>query len=250
MKIQWLSMSFLAVAAFLLSPAAGQAQVQIREGVYRYPPSTYSTVPDYPTLPPGRRGLGIGENPQPPYPPPTYYNYPTFFDRPTYFTSINYPFLYGGHFYLTDGARGGLLESFPADYKYTHSSYNPNAPLPSSSSLYSVSGVDGLASMKSMPTERATITVRVPNDAKVWFQGNLMEPRGTLRRFYSPPLRQGQEYEYEVQGQWTRGTEVVNVGRKIRILAGQHLDIDLEAPQPSMNTAIMRARELPVPVRP
>src|ERR1700677_2426816 len=106
MRIQWLHgvpLSF-AAAAFLMSPAVGQAQVQVRDAVYRYSASTYSTVPDYPTLPPGRRGLGIGENPQPPYAPPTYYNYPTSFNRPTYFTSINYPFLYGGHFYMTDGA--------------------------------------------------------------------------------------------------------------------------------------------------
>jgi hypothetical protein len=104
-RIQWLNgMPVLAAAAFLLSPAAGQAQTQIREGVYRYGPSTYSTVVEYPTLPPGRRGLGIGENPQPPYAPPSYYQYPTYFNRPTYMTSINYPYMYGGHFYMTDGA--------------------------------------------------------------------------------------------------------------------------------------------------
>jgi len=251
MRILWLQgIPVLAATALLLNPAAGQAQVQIREGVYRYAPSTYSTVPDYPTLPPGRRGLGIGENPQPPYGPPTYYNVPTSFNRPTYFTSINYPFLYGGHFYMTDGARGGLLDSFPADYKYTRSSFNPDAPLPSSSSLVSVSGVNGFASMRTRPTERATIVVHVPNDAKVWFQGNLMDPKGTLRRFYSPPLRQGAEYLYDVQGTWTRGTEVVNVSRKVRVLAGDNLDIDLEGPDPSTssNTAIMKTRELPPPL--
>jgi len=247
MRIQWLhGMPVLAAAAFLLSPAA-QAQTQIREGVYRYGPSTYSTVVEYPTLPPGRRGLGIGENPQPPYPPPSYYQYPTYFTRPTYFTSINYPFLYGGHFYMTDGARGALLESFPTNYKYNHSSYNADAPLPSSSSLRSVSGVNGFSSTMSTPSARMTLDVHVPSDAKVWFQGTLMDPTGSLRRFYSPPLRDGVEYLYEVQGTWSRGGEIVNVSRTLRVKAGEHLDVDLEAPAPATSTSTMRTRELPMP---
>lgn len=182
MRIHWLkSMSLLAAAAFLLSPGAAQAQTQIREGVYRYRASTYSTVPDYPTLPPGQRALG--DNPHPETPPPSYYQVPTYFNRPTYMTSINYPFLYGGHFYMTDGARGGLFESLPANYKYNRLSYNPDAPLPSSSSLTSVSGVNGFSSIMTTPTGRATIDLHVPGDARVWFQGTLMQPTGSLRRF-------------------------------------------------------------------
>jgi uncharacterized protein (TIGR03000 family) len=99
----------------------------------------------------------------------------------------------------------------------------------------------------STPSARMTLDVHVPSDAKVWFQGNLMDPTGSLRRFYSPPLRDGVEYLYEVQGMWSRRGEIVNVSRTLRVKAGEHLDVDLEAPAPATSTSTMRTRELPMP---
>lgn len=239
-------MSLLTAAVALgLCPTMSKAQTRVRDGVYYYPPSSHSSVLDDPRQPPSTRAvLGI---PDAPYYPRSYYEVPTYFNRPTYMTSINYPWLYGGHFYMGGSQGSGLLESFPRSYESTGSTFNPDAPLPSYNSLRSVSGVNGASTLRTAGTARATINVRVPADAEVWFQGQRMTPTGTLRHFYSPPLTADTDFQYEVRALWSRSGEPVSVNRTVSVRAGEHLEVDLTAPPKSSSTSTLRTGQLPEP---
>lgn len=249
MRFALLNGSLLAATAFLLlHPAAGQAQLRIRDGVYYYPPSTDRSVQDNYYLPPSTKMLV--DNPHPPYFPPSYYDIPTYFNRPTYMTSINYPWLYGGHLYTAGGLRSGLLDALPADYKYTRSAFNSVSPLPSSSSLNSISGVNGFSTLKSSaPALRTTIDVYVPSAADVWFQGKLMTQSGQVRRYYSPPLSPDVDYTYQIQATWREYDRPVTVTRTLRVRGGEKLELDMTAPEESSrsSTSTLRASELPAP---
>jgi uncharacterized protein (TIGR03000 family) len=233
--------------ALTLTPASSQAQIRIREGVYYYPRSTETSVQDNPALPPSTKALG--DNPSPPYYPPTYYQVPTSFNRPTYMTSINYPWLYGGHYYMGGTMGSAERESFPVNYRHNRSTFNPDAPLPASSSLVSVSGVNGFeTTLTAALADRAIIDVHVPADAEVRFQGLLMTQPGSVRRFYSPPLSPDLRYEYQVRAMWTQNGRPVAVTRTIPVRAGEHIDVNLEASSSEMQPTL-RTRELPLPTK-
>lgn len=250
MRVAWLNGGLLAASACLfLVPVPSQAQVRIRDGVYYYAPSTDRSVPDNYYLPPTTRM--VTDNPNPPYYPPSYYDVPTYFNRPTYMTSINYPWLYGGHLYHGGASQSSLLAALPAHYEQTKSAFNRDGPLPASTSLLSVSGVNGFATTTaSAPALRSTIDLYVPSTAEVWFQGKLMTQRGQVRRFYSPPLSPDIDYTYQIQATWRDGDRPVTVNRTLRVRGGEKLDLDMTAPEESsssMSTSTLRTSELPAP---
>jgi len=46
------------------------------------------------------------------------------------------------------------------------------------------------------------VTVSVPADAEIWFQGTKMTATGSVREYQSPPLTPGHRYTYEVRARW------------------------------------------------
>jgi uncharacterized protein (TIGR03000 family) len=73
----------------------------------------------------------------------------------------------------------------------------------------------------------ATIVLRTPQDAEVWFQGQKMPPGGGLRRFQSPPLARGKEYSYDIRARWTEDGRTKDETRRVPVHAGDQLRIDL-----------------------
>ncbi len=252
MRFAWLNGALLAATACLfLDATASHAQGRIRDGVYYYPPSTDRSVQDNYYLPPTTRM--VTDNPNPPYYPPSYYDVPTYFNRPTYLTSINYPWLYGGHLYHGGASRSSLLAALPAHYEETKSAFNSNGPLPASTSLLSVSGVNGFATTTTTgPSLRATIDLYVPSTAEVWFQGKLMTQNGQVRRFYSPPLSPNIDYTYQIQATWRESDRPVTIQRTLRVRGGEKLELDMTAPEESSSstgTSTLRTSELPAPTK-
>jgi uncharacterized protein (TIGR03000 family) len=94
----------------------------------------------------------------------------------------------------------------------------------------------------SAPDEQvAYIHIRVsPPHAEISFQGSKTMQVGSSRMFVSPPLEQGQSYNYEIRVSWTENGRVVTQDRKIPVRAGDRLSIVFRA-QPTTGTSTMRS---------
>jgi uncharacterized protein (TIGR03000 family) len=77
----------------------------------------------------------------------------------------------------------------------------------------------------SQPTP-ATVEVRVPADAKVWFDGSPTTMTGDNRIFTSPPLEPGKTFHYEVKAQWMKDGKPVEKTHSIQVGAGKRSLVD------------------------
>jgi len=67
----------------------------------------------------------------------------------------------------------------------------------------------------------ATVEVRVPADAELWFDGTKTSQTGSQRIFATPPLPPGQAFTYEVRATWMSGGAPMSQIRKVQVQAGQ-----------------------------
>jgi uncharacterized protein (TIGR03000 family) len=72
----------------------------------------------------------------------------------------------------------------------------------------------------------ATMNVRVPADAEIWFEGSKTGQSGTTRTFVSPPLESGRGFTYEVRAHWTENGKEVDQTRQVHVRAGEKVDVD------------------------
>jgi uncharacterized protein (TIGR03000 family) len=72
----------------------------------------------------------------------------------------------------------------------------------------------------------AYITVVVPDDAVVSFDGEATTLTGGKREFISPPLEKGRKYRYEVTAQWTANGKQVEQKRKVPVTSGERVRVD------------------------
>lgn len=73
---------------------------------------------------------------------------------------------------------------------------------------------------------RATVSVRVPDDARVYFDGTLMQQTGTVRSFVTPTLPDSDAYLYEVKAEVDRQGQVVTQTQKVSVRAGRTTTVD------------------------
>lgn len=66
----------------------------------------------------------------------------------------------------------------------------------------------------------AYVMAHVPDEAVVWFQGQLMAEKGDMRLFRSPPLTPGEDYKYEIKVAWPENGKWVAQMRDIAVHAG------------------------------
>jgi uncharacterized protein (TIGR03000 family) len=76
----------------------------------------------------------------------------------------------------------------------------------------------------------AQITLRVPADARVWFDGEPTRQSGTTRAFVSPTLAPGRAYVYMVRVRWEEDGDVVEKTRRLKIRAGEAVVLDCSGP--------------------
>jgi uncharacterized protein (TIGR03000 family) len=80
------------------------------------------------------------------------------------------------------------------------------------------------------------VTVRVPPDAKVWFDDVRTQKTGSTRQFESPPLSPGKDYTYVIHAQWKENGRTVDRFRTIHVHANMSADVDMTQPQPGDRT--------------
>ncbi len=74
------------------------------------------------------------------------------------------------------------------------------------------------------------ITVIVPADAEVFFDGTPTKQKGSERQFISPMLDVGKKYYYEVLARWQKDGKPVEDKRKVSVTAGAAVRVDFLTP--------------------
>lgn len=95
---------------------------------------------------------------------------------------------------------------------------------------------------------KATVVVKLPADAKLYAESQLLELTGNERTFYTPDLPGGREYAYHFKIEYTRNGRTVSETQKINVMAGRTataLFDDLTAARPTGSTAVAAKAEEP-----
>src|SRR5262249_45904956 len=77
---------------------------------------------------------------------------------------------------------------------------------------------------------RAEITIIVPADAEVFFDGSPTKEKGRQRLYVTPPLVVGKPYSYEIRARWQADGKPVERTRKVDVTGGARVLVNLAAP--------------------
>jgi len=75
------------------------------------------------------------------------------------------------------------------------------------------------------PAKPVLITVNVPTDAQIWFQGAKTSQEGPSRQFISPALTPGRDYTYTMRVLRTENGRNVDETRKLSVHAGDQVTL-------------------------
>jgi len=143
-----------------------------------------------------------------------------------FYPNTNYGYgLYPGNY------SGGFVPSYGYGRSYLAPGYvSSGTMLPgNTTSMYYQPGAQFGAA--ATDPNAATIDVRVPADAQVWFDGDPTNQRGSDRVFTSPSLNPGKAYHYEVKARWTENGRPVERTKRVEVRAGQRTTVDFNQDQ-------------------
>jgi len=89
---------------------------------------------------------------------------------------------------------------------------------------------DDLMAMSIPATPLATVVVKVPENAQVWFDNSLTQTTGTERSYETPPLTAGTSYQYEIKARWLQDGKAVERIRNVTIRSGERSVVDFADP--------------------
>ena len=201
------------------------------------------------------------------------------YDRPRYYTRWDYPYNWGwshglsghhiwGHWY-SDGGIWGVTPVGAAIRAYGPSRYYPTydwtprpflgAPahgMPYSTPIYHGAqtgqperATDRLSqpqpSAVAQETQIATLTVTVPEDARVYINGRKTTTKGTFRRYESAGLQASVGYTFEVRSEVERNGQIVTDTQKVALRSGEtrNLVFDLEPVQSALTSLTLHVPE-------
>jgi uncharacterized protein (TIGR03000 family) len=75
----------------------------------------------------------------------------------------------------------------------------------------------------------ATVIVRVPTNAQVWFDDNATRSTGPERSFETPALTVGKTYRYDIKARWLQDGKPVDLTRHVDIRPGDRTVVDFLA---------------------
>jgi uncharacterized protein (TIGR03000 family) len=137
-------------------------------------------------------------------------------------SGFNRGFGSGGFFYGSGFYGGGYYGS---GY-YSSPSYYAT---PSTSYYYSPQATYASPSPVIETTTAASLDVRVPADAQIWFDGEPTSQTGSIRSFVSPPLEPGKSFTYEIRARWVDNGNVVDLIKQVQVHAGDRVPVDFLA---------------------
>lgn len=166
-------------------------------GGYYYPSYGYRSYGYYPF------GYGYGSSP---------YGYGSGYS-PYYYSPYSYygyPYSYGGSPYY-----GG------------YSSYNLGSYLPLSSGMTTqpATYASSTVPVSAQNTSVGRITLNVPANAEVWFDGTKTTSTGSIRVYTSPSLNPGQSYSYDIRARWEENGKPVEQTQHVSFSPGNHISL-------------------------
>src|SRR5207237_2918889 len=94
----------------------------------------------------------------------------------------------------------------------------PPASIPDSRQRISLTNTAG--------TNRATVIVRLPADAKLFAEGRLLTLTASERTFVTPPLQNGPEYSYTFRAEYARDGETIARSKTVAVKPGQTVTVE------------------------
>jgi uncharacterized protein (TIGR03000 family) len=113
----------------------------------------------------------------------------------------------------------------------------PSAP-PSIYSSFSGAYTGGLGAAPAAsdqpppPDGTAAVSVVVPSDAEVWFNGDPTKQKGEHREFVTPTLPVGRAYQYEVRARWKENGITIDQTRTVIVHANERANADFTQAEP------------------
>lgn len=92
--------------------------------------------------------------------------------------------------------------------------------------LFTLLGLVAVGSASAQEMTGATVIVKVPADARVWFDDHRTRQSGPERTFATPPLRPGREYHYEIKAERMAGGRLLADVKRVGVRAGQTTRVD------------------------
>ena len=135
------------------------------------------------------------------------------------------PFYYGGYYPYSYGYGVPYYTGYDtSDYSYGDAYLNsasvpPYDPAGTTQSLY-------LPPTQSHNGTSAHVTVRVPADARLWFEDAQTTTTGAVREFSSPSLTPGTKYTYTVRATWNENGHEVTQTQQVGVTAGARVTVD------------------------
>jgi uncharacterized protein (TIGR03000 family) len=98
------------------------------------------------------------------------------------------------------------------------------------------------------PELAARIVVRLPEDARLEFQGTTVPQLGRIRKFETPLLVPGKKYLYDVRASWSEEGKPVVRQRQVAVYGGERTDVDFLDGTEQHNVRELRAQPVQPPV--
>jgi uncharacterized protein (TIGR03000 family) len=87
----------------------------------------------------------------------------------------------------------------------------------------------------------ANLTVTVPADAELWFDGTKTVSTGPVRLFHSPPLEPGRRYTYDIRARWQEDGRDVTQTQTVPVTAGADHNVSFPLPSAAGNGKVTPA---------
>jgi uncharacterized protein (TIGR03000 family) len=114
----------------------------------------------------------------------------------------------------------------PAEERAPEPSNAASTKAASSQAAVEPQRADSAAPKVSDHADFATIVVRVPADAKVYFDDQLTQQTGEERTFVTPSLRPGRTFAYTVRTEIVSGGRVVSKTERVKVRAGEAIAVE------------------------
>ncbi|MGL4421676.1 MAG: TIGR03000 domain-containing protein, partial [Gemmataceae bacterium] len=104
-------------------------------------------------------------------------------------------------------------------------------------------------------SNRGTVVVKLPTDARLFAEGRALTLVGAERTFITPELPLGREYEYTFKIEYDRAGETISSSKKVRVTPGkmaslEFIDYQLKADATKSTSTSKSAATTPAPAKP
>lgn len=159
------------------------------------------------------------------------YSYPSYYSSyyPAYSSSYYYPaYSYGSSIVNVVPYTSGYYSVDPSAYAPVY----PSTPVtPTQPSTPPLPGGGETLPLPVQATGSATVEVRVPADAQVWFDDTLTKQTGEARTFRTPSLPGGDKvFTYRVRARWTDKGQAVETTKEVEVRPGKLSVVDFNKP--------------------